>query len=128
MITVKQVDINGQLFPVRYDMNALCELEELTGQNTLSGTMTFDMKCLRALAYVGLKHGYKYQNNNTKQFAKTIEDVGSWMDVKFLKLFPPVLFEFTNGEQENKPESEKAQEPGELAGASLEKLPLANLG
>lgn len=117
MLTVKQVDINGQTFPVRYDMNALCELEELTGQNTLSGTLTFDMKCLRALAYVGLKHGHKYQHSNITQFAKTIEEVGSWMDVKFLKLFPPILFEFTNGEQEKKPESGKDQEPGESHGA-----------
>jgi hypothetical protein len=116
MLTVKTVDINDQKFPVRYDMNALCELEELTGQNTLNGTMKFDMKCLRALAYVGLKHGHRYQHAGKSDFDKTLEGVGSWMDVKFLKLFPPILFEFTNGDQETKEEN-KSEEPGESLGA-----------
>lgn len=120
MLTVKEVEISSQRFPVRYDINALGELESLTGQNTLNGEMNFDIRCMHALAYVGLKHGHKYQYNNVTQFGKTLEEVGAWLPIKSLKLFPPILFEFTKGdeaeeeeeeEEKDKPKSE--EKPGE---------------
>jgi hypothetical protein len=113
MLTVKEIEVNGQKFPVRYDLNALCELEELTGYNMLDGSMQFNMRSLRGLAYVGLKHGHRYQHNNTSQFTKSLDDVGTWLQPSDLKLFPPILFQFTSGDQEKKEQPTSNDKPGE---------------
>lgn len=113
MLTTVEVEILGQKFPVRYDVNALGELEDLTGQNTLDGSMKFNMKSLHALAYVGLKHGHSYQQNNKSEFSKSLEAVGTWLPIACLKLFPPILFQFTNGDQEAQIKEKDKVQPGE---------------
>lgn len=78
---VKFIDIGGEKRPVRYSVNALIEFEEMTGLNILSAGSVIDfreLKTLRALAFVGLKHGARAEK---KQFDIVIEDVGDWLAI-----------------------------------------------
>lgn len=78
---VKFIDIGGEKRPVRYSVNALIEFEDLTGLNILSAGSVIDfreLKTLRALAFVGLKHGARAEK---KQFDIVLEDVGDWLAV-----------------------------------------------
>jgi hypothetical protein len=70
---------NGEKYPVRYDVNALCQFEEISGGKTLlSGTVGFDVRCMRALVYVGLVCGHEFEK---KDFLLTPLDIGRWDDM-----------------------------------------------
>jgi len=80
MSAVKEIEIDGKKYPVRYDLNAICEFEDLTGKSLLAGDMKEglrDPKALRALVFVGLKCGHRYANGKDVKFEMDIEDVGS---------------------------------------------------
>lgn len=82
MSAVKQVEIDGKKYPVRYGMNAYCEFEEITGKSLISGFAYMDVRSIRALIYTGLKAGHKFEYDGNKPFDKTIEDVGEMVDLK----------------------------------------------
>lgn len=73
------IEIGGERRPVKYTVNALLEFEELTGLEIL-GTIDQNqfgkLKNMRALAFVGLKHGAKAEN---KEVDFKLEDVGDWI-------------------------------------------------
>lgn len=70
---VTEIKINGKSYPFRYDINALCEYEQLTGSSLMNGAMTFSFSFIRALLYVGMKSGHKYED---RKFKLTLESVG----------------------------------------------------
>jgi len=78
MQTVKHITVAGVSYPVRYDVNALCEFEELTGMSLLQRPR-LDMRSMRALVFVGLKSGHQFEE---KEFDKTLEDVGNMLGPK----------------------------------------------
>lgn len=73
-----EIKIGGKKRPVAYTVNALIEFEELTGIDLMSGNKEAlsKLKNIRALAFVGLKHGAKDQNVNVDF---TEEEVGNWI-------------------------------------------------
>lgn len=112
MSAVKNIEVNGQSYPVRYDMNALCEFEDITGKSLLSGMGEVDMRSLRALIYVGLKSGHNFQSKGVTKFTHSIDDVGQWIDLTsgIGEKFMEVLHESLGVK---KKQSENAGEPGE---------------
>jgi hypothetical protein len=113
MSAVKQVEINGKSYPVRYDINALCEFEELTGKSLINGKVEFDLKGIRAMVYVGLKSGHCF--NNKSEFQHTIQEVGSWLnltDGTFNK-FMGALNESVGFDTESTEENKEGEKPGE---------------
>jgi hypothetical protein len=85
------IKIGGEDRPVKYTLNAVIEFEELTGIDVTKGSPDFaKISSMRALAYVGLKHGAKAEN---KEFTASLEDVGGWIGfgdgsvVEFIKAF-----------------------------------------
>jgi hypothetical protein len=84
------VNIGGKERVVKFDLNAIIELEELTGVDITNKETHKDftkVKTLRALAFVGLKWGAKSEK---QEVDFTIEDVGGWLtvgDEKSLKFF-----------------------------------------
>lgn len=83
-MAVKSIEVNGQLYPIRYDMNALIEFEDITGKSLLNGLSEEEaksIKVLRALAFVGLKSGHYFEKQGKEKFPHTLEDVGSWFDI-----------------------------------------------
>lgn len=78
---VKTINLGGQPRPIYYSINALIEFEELTGIDLVQGSsesrqQLTKLKNIRALAFVGLKHGCQAQQNPVDF---TLEDVGSWI-------------------------------------------------
>lgn len=76
---IKTIDIGGKARPVKYNLNALIEFDELTGLDLTSGVDAKDFskpKSMRALAFCGLKHGAKTEK---QEVDFTIEDVGEWL-------------------------------------------------
>jgi hypothetical protein len=81
MSAVKQIEVNGQLYPVRYDVNALCEFEDITGKSLITGVGETDLRAMRALVYVGLKSGHDFQYKGVTRFTHTISEVGQWLNL-----------------------------------------------
>lgn len=86
-----KINIGGEERPVKYTLNAVIEFEELTGIDVTKGSPDFArIASMRALAFVGLKHGAKVEK---KEFNHTLEDVGEWLGfgdgtiVEFVKAF-----------------------------------------
>lgn len=80
---VNHLNIGGEKRAIRFSINALLEFQELTGLDItdLEGRMKMlQIKNLRALAFVGFKHGYKKESGKEPTF--TIEDVGDWLDIE----------------------------------------------
>lgn len=116
---VRHIQIGGESRPITFNVNALIEFEEITGIDIteFEGRKSMTrMKNIRALAYCGLKYGYRQANGKYPDF--TIEDVGGWMDKdnvgsiteSFLKENPP---EEEGGEAE---EGDKKKLDGETSG------------
>lgn len=77
---MKEIKIGGESRPVKYNINALIEFEELTGVEIIGGidAKAFSrLKNMRALAFVGLKHGFLETSKDPLPFS--IEDVGKWI-------------------------------------------------
>jgi hypothetical protein len=77
---MKEIKIGGQSRPVKYNINALIEFEELTGVEIIGGidAKAFSrLKNMRALAFVGLKHGFLETSKEALPF--TIDEVGKWI-------------------------------------------------
>jgi hypothetical protein len=77
---MKEIKIGGVSRPVKYNINALIEFEELTGVELIGGIdpkALTRLKNMRALAFVGLKHGFMETSKEALPF--TIEDVGKWI-------------------------------------------------
>jgi hypothetical protein len=94
MSAIKQIKIGERSYPVRYDINALCEFEEITGKSLINGSLDMDLRCLRALMYVGMKCGQSYANPLEK-FPLSLPQVGAMVELKgdMMKLFMEVLQE-----------------------------------
>ena len=74
-----EIEIGGRKRPVKYNINALIEFEELTGSEIIGNidpNQFARLKNMRALAFCGLKCGAIDQK---KEIDFTIEDVGSWI-------------------------------------------------
>lgn len=71
-----EINLGGKSRPVAYTINALIEFEEITGLDLIGSredaAKLVRLKNIRALAFVGLKHGVKEPDF-------TIEDVGNWI-------------------------------------------------
>lgn len=71
------IKIGGKDRPVKYNLNAVIEFEELTGIDITKGSEDFArIKNMRALAFCGLKHGAKTEK---VEIDFTIDDVGDWL-------------------------------------------------
>jgi len=80
---MQYITIGGASRPVKYTINALLEFEELTGIDLISGSpeeraRLTKLKNVRALAFVGLKHGAKAEN---KALDFELETVGDWLSL-----------------------------------------------
>lgn len=79
---------NGDKYPVRYDVNALCQFEDLTGgKSLLNGLGDFDVRYMRALVYVGMVCGHEYDD---KKLKLSMLDVGRWDDM-IKNIFPQCM-------------------------------------
>jgi hypothetical protein len=112
-MSVKTIEVNGNKYPIRYDLNALIEFEDITGKSLLNGISEQEVqsiRVLRALAFVGLKSGHYFESQGKDKFPFTIEDVGSWFDVKDSSF----LSEFQNSIPKREEGAEgEASKPGE---------------
>jgi hypothetical protein len=111
MSAVKQIEVNGQSYPVRYDINALCEFEDITGKSLITGIGETDVRSIRALVYVGLKSGHSFHYKGVTKFTHSIEEVGQWLDLQ-----NGVVGKFMEALSESlgvKKQSSSDQEPGE---------------
>jgi hypothetical protein len=114
MLTVIEVEINGAKFPVRYDVNAWVEYENIVSKSFTSIFEPMNITNSRALAYVGLKCGHSYHFNKITQFNKSIEEVGEFVPTNKLKEFLPIASQFIVGEKsEQKPVQEGEAKEGE---------------
>lgn len=111
MSAVKYIERkNGEKYPVRYDVNALCQFEDLTGGKSLIyGLASFDVRYIRALVYVGLICGHEFDEKKCKL---SINDVGKWDDL-IKHIFPQctAILKEMMPQEEEKPGEEKP--PGE---------------
>lgn len=110
MSAIKYVHVNGTEYPVRYDMNALCEFEEITGNSLINGLKAIDIRSIRAIAYVGLACGHSFKHNGSS-FPHSITDVGKWSDLmdkasEFIEVLNESL-------DVGKKEKNKPEKPGE---------------
>jgi hypothetical protein len=114
MLSVINLEINGAQYPIRYDVNALSEYEEITGKSFVtifSEENDMGIRALFALAYVGMKCGHNFQNKIIP-FSQSREQLGGWIPIKKLKEFIPIACQFVIGERvEDAPTSTEA--PGE---------------
>jgi hypothetical protein len=114
MLTTKDIEIHGSKYPVRYDINAFAEYEELTGKSFASILSPMDMKSLRALAFVGLKYGHSHAHNKVTKLDKSIDDIGTWLPINKLTDFRNIATDFIVGEEKKEDtESKPAEDPGE---------------
>lgn len=111
MSAYKTVSFGGKSYPVRYDVNALCDFEDLSGKSLVNGSIDMDIRCLRALVYVGLKCGHNF-TNKTEKFPLSLQDVGEMVSLNddTMKNFMAVLEDSLGG---NKEDSEKSKKQGE---------------
>ncbi len=108
----KTVNLGGKDRPVVYNLNAIIELDELTGIDLSSGTDTALMtkpKTIRALAYCGLKHG---AIDAGVEVDFKLEDVGKWITVGDNTTMVQ-LYKIFNSQSdiETKPENKEGAEP-----------------
>ena len=75
---MKTIKIDGLDKPIRFNFNALCEFEDITGIPFMEGIASLDLRGMRALIYVGLKSGAQQDG---KPFEYTIDQVGEWLQV-----------------------------------------------
>lgn len=78
---VHEIKLGGKTRPISYTINALLDFEELTQIDLVGGDaeqrrQLTKVKNVRALAFVGLKHGARATG---KDVDFTIEDVGDWI-------------------------------------------------
>jgi hypothetical protein len=114
MSAVKYIERkNGDKYPVRYDVNALCQFEDLTGgKSLLNGLADFDVRYMRALVYVGLACGHSFEE---KAFKLSMLDVGKWDDL-IKQVFPQcmkICREMMPQDEEGKDVKGEGKEPGE---------------
>lgn len=71
---------NGESYPVRYEINAYCHFEDITGKNLvhlIQNPELFDFRAIRAMVFVGIVYGHEFAK---KQCQITVQDVGRWDD------------------------------------------------
>lgn len=114
MSAFREVEVNGQKYPVRYDMNALCEFEDITGKSLIKGMVDSDVRCIRALVYVGLKCGHDFKQKGVTKFTHSINDVGQMLDLTsgVVNRFMEVLNESLGVKKEEAGDA-SAEQPGE---------------
>jgi hypothetical protein len=116
MSAIKHIKFGGISAPIRFDVNAYCEFEEITKRSLINGFVFMDFSAIRALYYVALKCGFKFENN--QGYKKTIEEVGECIDISdkdTLKTLVQCLHKslgFGIGTDKTEP-TENAEEPGE---------------
>lgn len=111
MVQIREIEINGAKYPVRYDVNSLAEYEDLTGKSFITIFQTMDIRGLRALAFVGLKCGHTHHYNKVTQFNKSLIECGEWIPINKLSEFIPIAAEFTIGDKKEPDEAPSI--PGE---------------
>ena len=107
---IKKIDIGGEKRPVRFSINALMEFEDITGIDITDPEgriQMIKMKNIRALAFVGLKHGFKIEHKADPSF--TIEDVGDWLDTQSKDSILDVFSGESSGDEEETKEDEKSK-------------------
>lgn len=78
---VHEIKLGGKLRPISYTINALIDFEDLTQIDLVNVTQEQrrelgKVKNVRALAFVGLKHGARAAG---KDVDFTVDDVGDWI-------------------------------------------------
>jgi hypothetical protein len=111
-LPLKYINVGDRKYPCRYDINALCQIEALTGKSFISGVADISITIGRAIVFAGLSCGARF---NKEKFKYTIDDIGEWED--FLTGVLPqcvaVLNESLGVTEETKSSDEKADKPGE---------------
>lgn len=78
-MTAIEIELGGKKRPVAFTVNALIEFEGLIGSDFNGlGAEIMKLKNLRALTFVGLKHGAKAEGQAVDF---TLEDVGDWLNL-----------------------------------------------
>lgn len=108
---VGTITLGGKVRPINYSINALIEFQELTGIDITEPEQRAKltrMVNIRALAFVGLKHGCKAEG---QQVDFTVDEVGDWLSMgtmpdimkQFTKFMPPSETEKQEAEAEPVP-------------------------
>lgn len=85
---MRYIQLGGEKRPIRFTVNAIMEFEDLTGLDimTIEGQSKMEsVRNVRALAFVGLKSGFKKEFPN-KDVPFSIDDVGDWLDTENIEL------------------------------------------
>lgn len=103
---------NGESYPCRYDINAMCHFEEISGGKSLAnGASNIDVRWMRALIYAGLFCGADFTNK--KDFLLTPLDIGRWEDFKDVFAQCLTVFKEMNGKNDDGEKKESSDKPGE---------------
>ncbi len=115
---LKHIEIGGAMRPVKFTINALMEFEDLTGLDitVAEDRMTIgSLRNMRALTFVGLKHGHKKQSAVFPDF--TIEDVGEWLDQDSMdKVMDAFSTQSKGGGEQQEEDLDKKKLNGETSG------------
>lgn len=117
------INLGGELRPVKYTVNALIELEEITKidfTDKASRSAFGKLKNVRALAFVGLKHGWR--SESTEAFPFSLEQVGDWLTPEAFGQIQEA-FSKDNGSGE---ESSEVGKEKKLNGVTSEELPVGS--
>jgi hypothetical protein len=97
---------NGESYPVRYEVNAYCDFEDITGKNLvrlIENPELFDFRSIRAMVFVGIVYGHEYAK---KQCQITLKDVGRWEDAMDAFVQCMGILKEQSPQNEGKPESQ----------------------
>lgn len=115
---IKHIQIGGAKRPIRFSINALMEFEEITGidiTETEGRAQMMKLKNIRALAFSGLKHGFKVENP-AQAIPFTVEEVGDWLDTANQDLILNVFSNETSIEGDQEEVDDKKKLAGEASG------------
>lgn len=103
------MNIGGEDRPVAFTVNALLELKESHGIDflNLADGQTKDIKFIRAILFVGLKHGLRKEGQKDCPFS--IDDVGDWLPMNKLNDVLDEFFRQAKGSDELPEGTEEAK-------------------
>lgn len=110
---MRSLKIGGEIRPLYFSINSLIELEEITGIDMSEPESRYKLakiKNIRALAYVGLKHGYKKKHGEDKEPDFTLENVGHWLNKNSISKIEEIFVEESStgdDDDENEEETKK---------------------
>lgn len=115
---MKYIDIGGERRPIHYTVNALTELEDLTGLDLTEDDdrrKLSKLRNIRSLAYVGLKHGLKKEKGKAVEIPFSIEDVGDWITADSIEI---IMGAFLEDKQTDDAETEPEEGKKKLDGVT----------